>query len=75
MSQVTRMRVSIDDSYLFVTGEDGALMMFDIRDKESRFLLLETTFTLSQARQEGAHVFGGDSGLQGALIGKSTRKS
>jgi len=45
IGRVTRVRVSVDDSFLFTTGEDGALMMFDIRDKESRRDKKEPTFS------------------------------
>jgi len=45
IGKVTRLRVSIDDSFLFATGEDGAMMMFDIRDKESRRDKKEPTYS------------------------------
>lgn len=31
---VTRMRISFDDNYLFVAGEDGCLCILDVREKE-----------------------------------------
>lgn len=33
---VTRLRISFDDQFLFATGEDGAVFIFEIRDKEGR---------------------------------------
>jgi len=44
---VTRMRLSWEDRFLFVAGEDGTLLFFDVRDKErgggeSEFLLSQT---------------------------------
>jgi len=45
IGRVTRVRVAVDDSYLFTTGEDGSLMMFDIRDKDSRRDKKEPTFS------------------------------
>ena len=33
---ITQMRVSMDDQYLFVSGDDGAILTFEIKDKESR---------------------------------------
>ncbi|KAK1930342.1 Cilia- and flagella-associated protein 57 [Phytophthora citrophthora] len=33
---VTRLRVSFDDQFLFAAGEDGAVCIFEIRDKEGR---------------------------------------
>jgi hypothetical protein len=35
------MRISFDDAYLMVTGEDGILCIFDIRDKEGGRALLQ----------------------------------
>ncbi|CEG40053.1 WD40/YVTN repeat-like-containing domain [Plasmopara halstedii] len=35
-SPVTRLRLSFDDQFLFATGEDGAVCIFEIRDKEGR---------------------------------------
>ncbi|KAF0760107.1 hypothetical protein AaE_003619, partial [Aphanomyces astaci] len=34
--EVTRMRISFDDLYLLVCGEDGVVCIFEIRDKEGR---------------------------------------
>ena len=33
-SPVTRLRISYDDEYLFAAGEDGVLVIFDIKDSE-----------------------------------------
>ncbi|KAG7387905.1 Cilia- and flagella-associated protein 57 [Phytophthora pseudosyringae] len=33
---VTRLRVSFDDQFLFAAGEDGAVCIFEVRDKEGR---------------------------------------
>ena len=33
---VTRMRLSHDDAYLFVAGADGALCVFEVREKDGR---------------------------------------
>ncbi|RHY57558.1 hypothetical protein DYB34_009382 [Aphanomyces astaci] len=33
---ITRMRISFDDLYLLVCGEDGVVCIFEIRDKEGR---------------------------------------
>ncbi|CAK4985833.1 unnamed protein product [Aphanomyces euteiches] len=33
---ITRMRISFDDLYLLVCGEDGVVSIFEIRDKEGR---------------------------------------
>lgn len=33
---VTRMRISNDDAYLFVAGADGALCVFEVREKDGR---------------------------------------
>lgn len=33
---VTRLRVSFDDQFLFAAGEDGAVLIFEVRDKEGR---------------------------------------
>ena len=33
---VTKLRISIDDQYLFSTGEDGTLYIFKISDKETK---------------------------------------
>jgi WD40 repeat protein len=35
-SPITRMRISYDDQYLFVTGEDGSLCIMEVREKDSR---------------------------------------
>ncbi|OQS07328.1 WD repeat-containing protein 65-like [Thraustotheca clavata] len=35
-SPITRMRISFDDLYLLVCGEDGVVCIFEIRDKEGR---------------------------------------
>lgn len=35
-SQVRRMKLSMDDNYLFVAGNDGVLAMFEVRDKDGR---------------------------------------
>ncbi|TYZ58912.1 hypothetical protein PybrP1_009516 [[Pythium] brassicae (nom. inval.)] len=32
----TRLRLSVDDAFLFAAGEDGAVCVFEIRDKEGR---------------------------------------
>ncbi|GMF25400.1 unnamed protein product [Phytophthora lilii] len=33
---ITRLRVSFDDQFLFAAGEDGAVCIFEVRDKEGR---------------------------------------
>ena len=35
-SPITRMQLSADDNYLFVAGNDGVLVMFEVRDKDGR---------------------------------------
>lgn len=33
---IKRMKVAFDDSHIFTAGEDGMLMIFEIRDKEGK---------------------------------------
>jgi WD40 repeat protein len=33
---ISRLRISFDDQYVFAAGEDGALCIFEVRDKEGR---------------------------------------
>merc|ERR1719265_3040944 len=34
--RVTRLRITHDDFYLFTTGEDGCVIIFEIKEKEGR---------------------------------------
>jgi len=33
---IKKLRVTFDDSYVFTAGEDGMLIIFEIKDKESK---------------------------------------
>ncbi|KAF1781800.1 WD40-repeat-containing domain [Phytophthora cactorum] len=62
---VTRLRVSFDDQFLFAAGEDGAVCIFEVRDKEGRPTRntgREGDISLSAASVAAAAIGGGYAG-------------
>uniref|UniRef100_H3GPP5 Uncharacterized protein n=1 Tax=Phytophthora ramorum TaxID=164328 RepID=H3GPP5_PHYRM len=62
---VTRLRVSFDDQFLFAAGEDGAVCIFEVRDKEgrpTRSTGKEGDISLSVASVGSAAISGGFAG-------------
>ena len=49
---IERMRVSADDCYLFSVGEDGCVVIYEIKDKEIRSMKREREITTLQYAEE-----------------------
>ncbi|TMW62220.1 hypothetical protein Poli38472_009713 [Pythium oligandrum] len=59
---VTRLCISYDDGFLFAAGEDGAVCIFEIRDKEGRPRMKEGTASSGTSSRSGTVTTAGSNG-------------
>jgi len=48
---ITRMKVSFDDNYIFTVGEEGAVIIYEVKDKDSKIKLDKEGLTVQFAEE------------------------